>query len=345
MSNVLKSCGLIFTILIGGILLVVALYSNTYRPNSKRNGFNRKWLPVVITSVAAIPNTCNIREINGIENDHYYFGSNDPGKIYAADLSLADLRLISLNIPVNHRMASLFNTTLKDSMAITFAYNTPGIFITHIFSKQFSYYRPPVFFDQGHFYNNSFYLIGYKDNNFYRPKFVKINFKNDTTVEIRDFPSGIAPFEGNLYYDDRNHDLVYVSFYFNSFLVFDTSLRWKYIGHTVDTTNSYQIKQIAFTRHRQKVLTHAEPLNMVNRPGCISDGHLFVNSTLKADNEDQSSFSKNSVIDVYAVLNGSYLGSFYLPLDKGHKVKRFQVFSDKLVAIYPDDIIVYNLPI
>jgi hypothetical protein len=68
----------------------------------------------------------------------------------------------------------------------------------------------------------------------------------------------------------------------------------------------------------------AEPPPIVNKKSTVSEKYLFINSGLKANNEEKELFSEYSVIDVYSVEDGKYQFSFYLPKHRGIKTNKFQ---------------------
>ena len=86
-----------------------------------------------------------------------------------------------------------------------------------------------------------------------------------------------------------------------------------------------------------------QPPQMVNGTGAVSAGKLYLQSMLKADNELPLDFAENTVVDVYNLLNGNYMASFYIPYLNGKKPSQFQVIDKTLYAVYGKKVILYNL--
>ena len=85
------------------------------------------------------------------------------------------------------------------------------------------------------------------------------------------------------------------------------------------------------------------PSRIVNWESDVSDGKLYINSWMKADNESIHQFNNNSVIDVYDVITGAYKKSFYVPFFRGEKMESFKVCKNELVAIYKSYIAAYHI--
>jgi len=336
----------LLAIIIGVIIcasIISVFYFKATNINEQKNGFIRNLNTNKLQQLVKLKNDHNFQEICGIGNNGIYLANKIPGDIYLTDFSVSNVRFINLPVPKYANVASLFNTSVSDTSAFVFAYNAPGIFHIGLHSAIPTFYHMPVLFDHGSLYNGIIYLIGI-DRTFQKRFFVIIHPDKDTSELIKQFPDNIPSFEGSLSYDDSTNSILYVSFYSNLFLCFDQTLKLKYIGHTIDTITLKPRTQSAIVKKHSTYITHKGPSKILNRPGCAARGLLFVNSTLKADNETYNSFRDNSVIDVYKTTDGTYLRSFYVPLDRGDHFKRFLVFEQYLVAVYPHDVVVFKMP-
>jgi hypothetical protein len=114
---------------------------------------------------------------------------------------------------------------------------------------------------------------------------------------------------------------------------------------TIDTISTVQTEfgKIKNNSNGAGIITNKSPIKVVNYESCVNQGKLFNYSSVKADNEDEEKFRRNSVIDVYNLKNGAYEHSFYIPPYKGSKLKRFAVYGQTLVVIYKKDIVVYKI--
>jgi hypothetical protein len=143
---------------------------------------------------------------------------------------------------------------------------------------------------------------------------------------------GIFSTDGMLSYDDSSKRIVYVYFYRNQINCFDTSLNLLYRSRTLDTISYAQLTLGRLNLQGDVTLT--KPPVFVNKLICAANGLLFVKSALRANNEENSVFKENSVIDVYWLRDGPYRFSFYLPDFAGHKVRSFHVTGHRLLAFY-----------
>lgn len=152
---------------------------------------------------------------------------------------------------------------------------------------------------------------------------------------------GLFCTDGMLYFNEKTNQVVYVYYYRNQFITMDTSLNLLYRGTTIDPVTTARIKT---ARLKDGSVTLASPPYLVNNRSHTNGNYLFINSKIKAKNDDSELFAKTSVIDVYSLLNGTYVGSFYIPEFLGHKIKEFKVFDSTLVAIQGHYLVTYTLP-
>lgn len=152
---------------------------------------------------------------------------------------------------------------------------------------------------------------------------------------------GMFCVQGSLHYDDSIDRLVYVYTYRNEYIVMDSSLNLIDRRHTIDTFTTANLKVARLQDGTTNTL--AMPPSIVNSVSCVAAGLLYVNSNIIADNEDRGRFMRNAVIDVYEIMTGRYVGSFYVPRYKGKKISRFQVFGNCLVALVDNFVVAYVL--
>lgn len=152
---------------------------------------------------------------------------------------------------------------------------------------------------------------------------------------------GVFSLDGNLVQDSYTGHLIYVYFYRNEYIELDTNLNILYRGKTIDSIISPQIKLSGILS--DSTVTFAAPPLTVNKTCCADSGFLFINSKLRAKNEDEDEFNQNSVIDIYSLAKNEYLYSFYIPDDNGIKIRSFRVFNHQLVALYDHTIITFSI--
>jgi len=152
---------------------------------------------------------------------------------------------------------------------------------------------------------------------------------------------GVFCTDGVLSYEPNTAKLMYVYYYRNQFLCMDTNLNVLYKGRTIDTTAHAHIKVAAMEDIGKS--TVSSPSGVVNRLSCMDNQWLYVNSKLMANNERKEEFDKVSVIDVYALKDGTYHFSFYLPDLGEKKLRSFRVFNKTLVALYDHYVYTFRL--
>jgi len=124
----------------------------------------------------------------------------------------------------------------------------------------------------------------------------------------------------------------YVYYYRNQFIAADTNLNLLYTCRTIDTNSVAKIKIGKIKSTHQTTL--AGPPPFVNKQASANPQYLFIRSALRADNETKEMHEKTTPIDVYAVKDGSYRFSFYLPDIAGRKLTEFKVYNQLPVALY-----------
>jgi len=134
---------------------------------------------------------------------------------------------------------------------------------------------------------------------------------------------------------------IYVYYYRNQFLCTDSHLNLIYKGKTIDTIGRAHIKVTKIASTGETTMS-APPL-YVNKRACANSKYLFVQSALRANNETEYMIKNVSMIDVYAVFDGKYKFSFYLPDFRGHKVRDFKVYGKSLYALYDHYLYKYKL--
>jgi hypothetical protein len=170
---------------------------------------------------------------------------------------------------------------------------------------------------------------------------------NDSLIQANNIlekqVDGIFCTEGALHAQPASNRLIYVYSYRNQFIVIDTNLRIEYKARTIDTISHVKFK-VDFIPS-EKSLTLSSPPTFVNKESCVSGNYLFIHSALRADNDENSIYEIGSPIDVYSLIDGKYLLSFYLPDYQRKKIRDFRVFGNTLIALYDHYAYSYKLNI
>ncbi|MFL5788878.1 MAG: hypothetical protein ACJ748_12545, partial [Flavisolibacter sp.] len=142
---------------------------------------------------------------------------------------------------------------------------------------------------------------------------------------------GLFCMEGSINYSRELSRLVYTYQFRNQFICSDTNLTVLYRGKTIDTihTAQIQVKQI-----HPGVYTLSAPPLIVNKRARVSGKYLFIQSALRADNEDESILKRASDIDVYDLTSGAYQCSFYLFNQGAGPLLDFYISRQTLIALH-----------
>ncbi|HEY4287949.1 MAG TPA: hypothetical protein VGN00_12680 [Puia sp.] len=147
--------------------------------------------------------------------------------------------------------------------------------------------------------------------------------------------------DGTLLKDSYHNYIIYLYRYRNQFLVMDTAMRLLYKGKTIDTVTHVRLKLGSTDQGKETKM--ATPPPTVNQSACTANGYLFINSALRADNEQVDLTKEASVIDVYDLKNGDYRFSFYISNSNNEKTQQFLISGNLLAVMYPHQLKIFQL--
>lgn len=131
---------------------------------------------------------------------------------------------------------------------------------------------------------------------------------------------------------DRNGHYIYMYYYRNEYVLFDSLLRTHTNRQTIDTTRIARIAVRRIDDGHTAILS--SPPRFVNIRGWADDNVLYIQSGTLARNEHREVLDFASPFDVYEISTGNYLYSFYLPHFNGvDHLSDFAVFNGYLIAI------------
>jgi hypothetical protein len=330
-----------------GTLILTILYLLSGNPNTFKNGFKRNIKEEYVISFHA-KDLGNISpNLIGTLKDQIFFNYlKDPLNIQVIDNDLTNIQSRTWKFPISARSSDL--TVLLDSPTIDI-YDKGK---SRISSFQITHHSPELKsedsvpgrqFDLGNrISSNSFVLrtINMKLSQYTLTKLSvhEKSFKENPAAVVKQI-DGYLCTDGMLFYDSINSKAIYVYYYRNQFLILDSNLNLLVRANTIDTVTHAQIKIHTFVKARYT--TFEAPATITNRKASVWHGNLYIQSGLLSDNEDRKMFSNSSIIDVYALSNGNYLYSFYIPRYSKFRVDEFQVFDSLLIAIQGNFIVSY----
>lgn len=151
---------------------------------------------------------------------------------------------------------------------------------------------------------------------------------------------GFFDTDGKLLFNSKHQKLIYVYYYRNEYLITNTSLSEKKVAHTIDTTSKANIKVVRLKDTQASTI--ASPMRIVNKSACTEGDFLYIHSNLIGQFEQKEMWKQASVVDVYSLLDNSYLFSFYLYDKHGHKISDFVVDNGKIYTIAGLTLTVYD---
>ena len=282
--------------------------------------------------------------IAGAKNEHIFMGNlRAPDRILQVGISFKDTLGLKLRFPNDLKIFEGYTNQVENDSIYTLDGNQPALYSGNLKSLSSKYISKPPFFTQGIYSGCNIFVfrVVQSGKNWlvrYRPD--SLGFKKPKNL-LEKQVDGIFCTDGNLIKVPNSNKIIYVYYYRNQFIFADDNLNLIYRGKTIDTVTHAHIK-VAYIKSTNQTTLASPPL-FVNKQSTANEKYLFIHSALIADNEVAESLDKVSVIDVYAIKDGKYQFSFYLPDIKKSKVRDFKVHEQSLYALYDHYLYKYRL--
>lgn len=311
------------------------------------NGFERKFSSVRPVNKRVLDLDYNSYYLAGTSEDRIYLGNfKVPHFLLETDYFLTDSQYVQLAIPTDKKLAwKLLKMEIDSPHVYIYERLTPTVF--HGMLPELDYKRSHLnglsFSKMVPITPKKVVIRKYDPNE--RQTELKLTSMNPSTQKplshtLQKQIDGIFCVDGLLTFNKELNQVIYVYFYRNQFLGLDTLMNVLYHGNTIDTVTQADIQYETIASENKHSLKKRKTVNkMVSTFG----DKLYIRSGLKADNESLESYKANAVIDVYSLRNQEYLYSFYIPGFKNEKLYEFVVHDNKLVAIYTQYLVVYDL--
>ncbi|MGM1428812.1 serine/threonine protein kinase [Sphingobacterium lactis] len=334
-------------------ITVIALWLASDEPNSRNNGFKRVYIHGNLAPFLELTIPEDVRYLAGRRGDSLYFSTLTAGEIFIVHqptgrtkrrFLIADAALRSRLHGSNMVEANRFGLTLYDG-------NNRMIVEEKDDGTLHEHHVPELFTRAVRISQNAVALRKFKpgerDQYLYRFDLIQDTALDESRVTDRVNDGGLIT-GGMLDFDTDNGHGVYVTRYANRITLLDTSMRILATGNTVGTFSNYTLKSQTVTRAGGAKITNAGPAYYVNKAVAIHDGHLYVNSYVKADNETAEQFRDSNVIDIYRMNPlepQRYLGSLRLPTEKKDRVRNFRIYDNTLTVLTPRKLRLYHIPV
>ncbi|QHS59600.1 hypothetical protein [Chitinophaga agri] len=346
----------LLSLLVAAFLIVVILVLTAPAPNKQPNGFKRDYLqPSALSTITKIPTGNNILDIIGADDSLFYFSiTGNPSMVIASTLK-ADAGIDTLRLPVpasiSDSVSEYFFSQRCNDRFIVFGYNIPSIYSMHL--SDTSRHTYAVFsrggFSQGYALRDGKHFVLRKLHIEQKDQlFIRVNLDNDSILTENSLSElhrdGGMSTDGSLTYDRSTGLFTYIYYYSNRFFTFDSTLQRVNNGHTIDTFATSRFTLATNKDESGQVYMNAGPDMMVNGFSCADNGILYVQAKLKADNDEDALFGAHTVIDLYEISSGKYIGSYYLNIPARTRINQLFVQRDKLIVHSADHIFAIQLP-
>ncbi|WP_316812853.1 hypothetical protein [Pedobacter heparinus] len=339
-----KRIGILFLICVFSTSLIWGLYMLSYEVNRDPNNFIRLFPPHRLSSALKMNLNYNTDQIAGIDSEKVVLSIPDVmDRLLLVQLDKGNIRKVKID-GIEEMKKSIVSTV----------FTSPFFYVVRDDVKQI--YRGDTIewrakpFSKIDLSYDTF--IPLPDSSFVlrtiTAKEGYVLVKKDKAGTIKKAPAllekqvdGLFCRDGILHYNQKLGLLVYLYYYRNQFIVADKNLNLLYKGKTIDTVSRAKIK--IGLPDQDGHIKLAEPPIVVNKKSCVSAEYLFVQSNLKADNEDAEQFKNAWVVDVYELKNGKYKLSFYLPKTKTGKIKDMKVTGKTMAVLYAHRLCTYKL--
>ncbi|TWV91986.1 hypothetical protein [Chitinophaga pinensis] len=333
------------------LLLVLILYAFADKPNERKNGFSRS-IPAV---KAVLERTLELKYpayyIAGATDQHLYLGNYSASlHLLTVDQMLKDTQQLTFRLAAEERYAWKLARIMVDSPAVYMAEgNTPALYSGDLNSLGLQKFLPQsCFFNMlqnispTSFISRSIHVdaLGNQQN-------ILAKIKTDSPYvtlspgSITKQVDGIFCTDGTYDYDKQTGRLVYAYHYRNEFVVLDSNLQRQYTGNTLDTNTRAKIQVASMSTGTSKF---SAPPVYVNSRVRTTDNRIYILSTLIADNENKQVRREQEIIDVYALDNGKYLYTLYVPLPTEDRITDFIVKGNQLFTLHDHTLHAYAIP-
>lgn len=338
----LKYVGVVLAFIVPFVVMGFVRYYT--EAGSKHNGFVRKFdISVERLFSKKVPSS-QIRNIAGCSQRTIYLQTNDPHLLFTADLNL-NFSERKLSLPMSKGLSGAFFAKV-DSPHVSIFFVNPCAIVTARLDSPIAFRDNSVnpFSKAIPVSDKSFILRSYldrmEDQHFIRYEQSKGVAAIENGISEKRGDGGIST-DGILSYDESRNTVIYISFYSNRFFATDTNLNLKYVSHTIDTSLSTtaNIKTVV----SEQDVSNEGPSRIINRRACTYNGLLYIQSLLKADNEDSDSFSNGTSIDIYDIKNGVYAGSLVVMDIPGREVRDFKIANGRLIILHDGNLSLYDI--
>jgi hypothetical protein len=333
----------IIAFVIAGIFLI---WAEKERQKNLLNGFNRTYLPRSPILKKKVSTNGRWHSIAGVSKDEIYLYGDTAGIFLVLNSDLTTSRRLKIEISrtIQDSIGSIFLSSVEDDHFFVYAFNVPAI----VTWNRISAISNLIKLSKGSFTQTAsisptkIFLRKY-DSEIQDLSLFRLNM-NDGILQLDKqiwpiFHDGGITTSGQMHWDNFTHRLVYNYFYSNSWFSMDSNILDLRIFRSIDTSRNFKINVI---RQGNYFTPKGDP-TPVNTFSAVDHGLLFLQSTVRADNERPSDFLDGSTIDIYDDSSGKYRSSFHIPLYEGKQLRRFLICKNSIYVLYHTALAKYEL--
>lgn len=335
--------------LFGSLSVIVGLY---YLAPQKEilheNGFHRKLVNGLLSNEQFIDLDYNSFYIAGLSEVNVFLGNYRVPTFYLkTNYSLTDTIRVPLNIPKEKNIAwNVLNIVINSPDLYISDRLTPTLFYGKLSELKYTKsdlngvrFGKMVPIDRDHIIVRTYDPIHGQNV----LKATSMDSTNETlpTYVLEKQVDGMFCTDGFFLHNQAYDQVLYVYYYRNQYVGLNSGLDVVYQGNTIDTVSHAKVRVGTIASENKNTLTKRP--DIVNKRGAVYGDKLYIGSGLIADNESIDEFQTNSIVDVYSLKDQSYQFSFYIPAFRNKKTREFKVYDDKLVAIYSNYLVTYEL--
>jgi uncharacterized membrane protein YphA (DoxX/SURF4 family) len=343
-----KLLGLFSLVTLIGISIVALLFILSENIMHYHNKLTRRFPHSPVEQEAILDLKLNSYYIAGVDSAHIYLGNvTAPLTVTTLDKAL---------MPIHKNMIELNNNKLpfrgiKVCVISPYFFAADGT-IPCIFRGKTSNWKAELMNQKGEYFTtvipidsvNVVVSTNSKKNGDNILGVIQIGNKTQTILNpqvLQKQSDGVFDTDGHLSYSKDMHSIIYLYAYRNQFTITDKMLEIKGRGTTIDTISQAKLSIITDQKYNQRKFS--KPPLFVNKDMTVYKNLLFVNSAIPGRYETDRMWRRTSVIDVYDLMNKTYVLSFTINDLYNRKVKKIIVQNDQLYALIGSHILRFKM--
>ncbi|WP_157972954.1 hypothetical protein [Aureibaculum luteum] len=331
-----------------GVGIVVLLFIVSENTMHRNNSFIRRIPPHTVEILKSLDLKFNSYYIAGMTDQTIYLG-NTTAPLIITEISLKTFQLKKQQIVLDQMQLPYRSVRIEVKPPYFFVADgsVPILFRGKItdwkalkLSKDLAYFSLWTTIDSTSFgirslsSKNQEQVLGtlYKNQNY------QVKLSADLLTKQLD---GYFDMDGQLLWNSSLQRLVYMYYYRNEYIVYNSKLHLDYSGKTIDTIKMASFKVANLKTTNQKKLLGNPTL--VNKIATTNAELLFINSDRLGRFEPKNILKKASIIDVYNLGNATYSFSFYIFHEKLEKGISINSYKDLFAMISGNQLYIYKL--